>query len=105
VAAVDMGRVVNPRHAAVQIESGIVFGLSAALHQRITFREGRVVQSNFHDFPLLRQSEMPQVDVHLLDSTEPPGGAGEPGTPPIFPAVANALLALTGEPVTSLPLA
>jgi isoquinoline 1-oxidoreductase subunit beta len=105
VAAVDMGRVVNPRHAAVQIESGIVFGLSAALHQRITFREGRVQQGNFHDFPLLRQSEMPTVEVHLVESDAPPGGAGEPGTPPIFPAVANALLALTGEPVTTMPLA
>lgn len=105
VAAVDMGLVVNPRHAAVQIESGIVFGLSAALHQRITFKEGRVQQSNFHDFPMLRQSEMPKVEVHLLESLGPPGGAGEPGTPPIAPAVANALLALTGEAVTTLPFA
>jgi isoquinoline 1-oxidoreductase subunit beta len=105
VAAVDMGRVVNPRHARTQIESGIVFGLSAALHQAITFKDGRVEQSNFHDFPLLRQSEMPQVDVHLVDSSEAPGGAGEPGTPPIAPAVANALLALTGRPTTSLPFA
>ena len=103
VAAVDMGRVVNPRHAKAQIESGIVFGLSAALHQGITFREGQVQQSNFHDFPLLRQSEMPKVEVHVLVSEEDPGGAGEPGTPPIAPAVANALLALTGKPVTRLP--
>jgi isoquinoline 1-oxidoreductase subunit beta len=103
VAAVDMGRVVNPRHAAVQIESGIVFGLAAALHQRITFKAGSVEQSNFHDFPLLRQSEMPQVDVHLVESSEPPGGAGEPGTPPIAPAVANALLALTGRATTTQP--
>lgn len=103
VAAVDMGRVVNPRHAKVQIESGIVFGLAAALHQAITFKEGRVQQSNFHDFPLLRQSEMPKIEVHLLTSESEPGGAGEPGTPPIAPAVANALLALTGKPITRLP--
>ncbi len=103
VAAVDMGRIVNPRHAKTQIESGIVFGLSAALHQGITFREGQVQQSNFHDFPLLRQSEMPKVEVHILVSEEDPGGAGEPGTPPIAPAVANALLVLTGKPVTRLP--
>jgi isoquinoline 1-oxidoreductase subunit beta len=103
VAAADLGRVVNPRHARTQIESGIVFGLSAALHQRISFAGGRVQQSNFHDYPLLRQGEMPAVEVHLLDSEDPPGGAGEPGTPPIAPAVANALLALTGAPTTSLP--
>lgn len=103
VAAVDMGRVINPRHARVQIESGIVFGLSAALHQQITLREGRVEQSNFHDYPMLRQSEMPVIEVHLISSEEPPGGAGEPGTPPIAPAVANALLALTGQPTRRLP--
>ncbi|MCK7593290.1 xanthine dehydrogenase family protein molybdopterin-binding subunit [Pseudomarimonas salicorniae] len=103
-AVADMGRVINPRHARVQIESGIVFGLSAALHQQITFAEGRVQQSNFHDFPLLRQSEMPRIEVHLVDSAEAPGGAGEPGTPPIAAALANALLALTGKPVRSLPV-
>lgn len=104
-AVADMGRVVNPRHAKVQIESGIVFGLAAALHQQITFKEGRVQQSNFHDYPLLRQSEMPLIDVHLMANEEAPGGAGEPGTPPIAPAVANALLALTGKPTTRLPFA
>ena len=102
-AVADMGRVVNPRHASVQIESGIIFGLGAALHQRITFAEGRVQQSNFHDYPLLRQSEMPQIEVYLMPNEEAPGGAGEPGTPPIAPAVANALLALTGKPTTRLP--
>lgn len=102
-AVADMGRVVNPRHAKVQIESGIVFGLGAALHQQITFKEGRVQQSNFHDYPMLRQNEMPLIDVHLMANEEAPGGAGEPGTPPIAPAVANALLALTGKPTTRLP--
>jgi isoquinoline 1-oxidoreductase beta subunit len=103
VAVADMGRVINPLHAKAQIESGIVFGLSAALHQQITFKEGRVQQSNFHDYPLLRQNEMPLVDVHLVESENAPGGAGEPGTPPIAPAVANALLVLTGKATTSLP--
>jgi isoquinoline 1-oxidoreductase subunit beta len=105
VAVADMGRVINPRHAAVQIESGVIFGLSAALHQQITFQDGRVQQSNFHDFPMLRQSELPRIEVHLIESSEKPGGAGEPGTPPIAPAVANALLALTGQPTTRLPYA
>lgn len=105
VAVADMGRVVNPRHAAVQIESGIVDGLAAALHQSITFADGRPQQGNFNDYPLLRQSEMPRVDVHLVESSEEPGGAGEPGTPPLPPALANAVFALTGEPVTRLPFA
>ncbi len=105
VAVADMGRVVNPRHAKVQIESGIVFGLAAALHQQITFKDGRVQQGNFHDYPLLRQSEMPKVEVHLVVSEADPGGAGEPGTPPIAPAVANAVLALSGRPTTRLPFA
>lgn len=105
VAVADMGRVINPRHARVQIESGVIFGLSAALHQQITVKEGRVQQGNFHDYPMLRQSELPRIEVHLIDSTEKPGGAGEPGTPPIAPAVANALLALTGKPTTRLPYA
>jgi isoquinoline 1-oxidoreductase beta subunit len=103
VAAVDMGRVVNPLHAKSQIEGGIVFGLAAALHQQISFKDGRVQQSNFHDYPLLRQREMPEVEVHLVESQADPGGAGEPGTPPIAPAVANALLSLTGKATTRLP--
>lgn len=104
VAAVDMGRVANPLHAKGQIEGGIVFGLAAALHQQISFKDGRVQQSNFHDYPLLRQREMPQIEVHLVDSEADPGGAGEPGTPPIAPAVANALSALMGKATTRLPL-
>jgi len=105
VAVADMGRVVNPRHAKAQIEGGLVYGLSAALHQQITLQAGRVQQSNFHDYPMLRQREMPTVEVHLVDSGNDPGGAGEPGTPPIAPAVANALLALTGKATTRLPFA
>jgi isoquinoline 1-oxidoreductase beta subunit len=103
VCAVDCGVVVNPDVVRAQMEGGIGFGLSAALHGRITFDKGAVVQSNFHDFQTLRINEMPRVEVHIVPSTEKPTGVGEPGVPPIAPAVANALFALTGKPVASLP--
>ena len=104
VCAVDCGLAVNPDVVRAQMEGGIGFGLSAALYGRITLEKGAVVQSNFHDYPMLRISEMPQVEVHIVPSTEKPTGVGEPGVPPIAPAVANALLALTGKPITRLPL-
>lgn len=104
VAAVDCGTVVNPDIVRAQVESAIVYGLTAALHGEITIEGGRVVQSNFHDYPMLRMSEMPVVEVHLVASTEAPTGIGEPGTPPIAPAVANAVYALTGQRVRSLPI-
>lgn len=104
VAAVDCGTVVNPDIVRAQVESAIVFGLTAALHGEITIEGGRVVQSNFHDYPMLRINEMPVIEVHLVPSTEAPTGIGEPGTPPIAPAVANALHALTGQRVRSLPI-
>jgi isoquinoline 1-oxidoreductase beta subunit len=103
VAAVDCGMTVNPAIIERQIEGGIVFGLSAALYGKITFKDGRVEQGNFHDYPLLRSNEMPKVEVHIVASTEKPGGIGEPGTPPIAPAVANALFAATGKRLRSLP--
>jgi isoquinoline 1-oxidoreductase beta subunit len=102
--AVDCGIAVNPIGIAAQMESGVAFGLAAALHSRLDFREGRVQQSNFHDYVVLRLDEMPQVDVHIVPSTEKPGGVGEPGTPPIAPAVANAVAALTGQRLRELPL-
>jgi len=102
--AIDCGIVVNPDTVVAQMESGIVYGLTAALRGEITVRNGRVEQSNFTDYPLLRLDEMPQIDVHLVSSIEPPGGVGEPGTPPIAPAVANAVFALTGNPVRKLPI-
>ena len=102
--AIDCGIAVNPLTIAAQMESGIAFGLGAALHGAITFKDGRVQQSNFDDYPVLRLPEMPAVDVHIVPSTERPGGVGEPGTPPIAPAVANALAALTGKPLHELPL-
>jgi isoquinoline 1-oxidoreductase beta subunit len=104
VCAVDCGRTVNPDIIAAQMESGIVFGLSAALYGAITLKEGRVEQSNFDDYPLLRISEMPRVEVHIVPSREEPGGVGEPGVPPIAPAVANAIFAATGKRIRRLPI-
>ena len=103
-AAVDCGICVNPLGVRAQIESAVVFGLSAALHSELTMKAGRVVESNFHDYRVLRLHEMPQVEVHIVDSREKSGGAGEPGTPPIAPAVANAVFALTGKRLRRLPL-
>ena len=102
--AVHCGLLINPRIAAAQIEGGALFGLSAALHESVTIREGAVVQSNFHDYRLLRMGEAPPVEVHFLPSVSPPTGVGEPGTPPIAPAVANALFAATGRRERRLPL-
>ena len=87
VAAVACGRYVNPETIRAQIEGGIVNGLSAALKGEITIANGRVEQSNFSDFDLLRINETPQTEVHMVQSTDGPGGIGEPGTPPIAPAL------------------
>jgi len=103
VAAVDCGMVVNPDGVRQQIESAVVYGLSAALHGAITLENGRVIQSNFNDYMPLRFSEMPQVETYILPSNEEPSGIGEPGTPPIAPAVANAVFALTGKRLRRMP--
>jgi isoquinoline 1-oxidoreductase subunit beta len=86
------------------MESGIGFGLGAALHSKLSFKDGRVQQSNFHDYQVLRLDEMPVVEVHIVPSTDKMGGVGEPGVPPIAPAVANAVAALTGQRLRELPL-
>jgi isoquinoline 1-oxidoreductase beta subunit len=104
VCAVDCGKYVNPEIIRAQMESGIVFGLSAALHGAITLKNGRVEQSNFHDYEILRLNEMPEVEVHIVESTEKPGGIGEPGVPPIAPAVANAVFTATGARIRQLPM-
>ncbi|GFE59766.1 xanthine dehydrogenase family protein molybdopterin-binding subunit [Geobacter sp. AOG2] len=104
VCAIDCGRIVNPDTIAAQMESGIVFGLSAALYGAITLKNGRVEQGNFDTYPLVRMQGSPLVEVHIIPSDEPPGGVGEPGVPPIAPAVANALFAATGARIRSLPL-
>jgi isoquinoline 1-oxidoreductase beta subunit len=104
VCAIDCGIAVNPATIEAQIESGIAFGLGATLASAITFKDGRVQESNFDDYKVLRLPDMPKVEVHIVPSRERPGGVGEPGTPPIAPAVANAVAALTGQRLRELPL-
>ena len=104
VCAVDCGIVVNPDNARAQAEGAIGFGLSAALHGAITLKDGVVEQSNFHEYVPLRINEMPRVEVHFVPSTEKPTGMGEPGVPPVAPAVANAIAAATGKRVRRLPI-
>jgi isoquinoline 1-oxidoreductase beta subunit len=103
VCAVDCGIAINPSVIRAQMEGGIGFGLSAALHGEITLREGQVEQSNFTDYPVLRINEMPHIEVHIVPSAEAPTGVGEPGTPVVAPAVANALFAATGQRLRQLP--
>lgn len=104
VAVVDCGLVVNPLGVEAQVEGGIAFGLSAALGGEITVREGRVVQSGYADYPLLRLDQMPEVEIHLVPSDAHPSGMGEPPVPPAAPAVTNAIFAATGRRVRRLPL-
>lgn len=104
VCAVDCGPVVNPDTVRAQMEGGIVFGLSATLHGEITFENGRVRQRNFHDYPVLRMHEMPEIEAHIVPSEDKMGGVGEPGVPPVAPAVANAVFALTGKRLRHLPI-
>ena len=103
VAAVDCGIAINPDTIRAQVEGSVAFALSAALHGEITLQEGRVVQSNFHDYAPLRLNEMPRVEVHIVPSAANPTGIGEPGVPPVAPAVANAIAAATGIWLTRLP--
>jgi len=102
--AVDCGQVVNPAIIAAQMESAINYGLTAALYGEINIENGRVVQGNFDTYPMLRMDEAPDVEVVLAPSGDAPGGVGEPGLPPIAPAVTNAIYALTGERVRKLPI-
>ena len=104
VCAVDCGTVVNPDIVKAQIESGVVYGISAALWGQVTLKNGRVEQSNFHDYRALRMNEAPRIEVHLVRSSEKPGGIGEPGTAVTAPALANAIYAATGKRLRKLPL-
>jgi len=104
VCAVGCGGVVHPGLVESQMESGVIYGLSAALKSEITIERGRVAQSNFHDYPMLTIAECPVIEVHLGPGAEPVGGIGEPGLPPTAPAVANAIFAATGKPVRRLPI-
>jgi isoquinoline 1-oxidoreductase beta subunit len=104
VCVVDCGQMINPRIVESQIESGIVFGLSAALWGEVTIAAGRVQQTNFNNYRLVRGNEMPEIDVHLVDSSEPPGGIGEPAVALVAPAICNAIFAATGKRIRSLPI-
>ena len=102
--AVDCGTVINPSIAKTQISSGIIYGLSATLKSKITVKNGRIVQSNFDDFDVIRMDETPKINVYFVESDEPPTGLGEPGLPPIAPAVTNAVYAATGKRFRDLPI-
>src|SRR5262245_47138005 len=104
VCAVDCGTIINPDTVKAQIEGGIVFGISGALWGEITFKNGRVEQSNFHDYRVLRMNQAPQIEVYLVRNLEKPGGMGEPGTATTAPALANAVFAATGKRIRQLPL-
>jgi len=104
VCAVDCGLVINPDTVKAQMEGGIIFGLTAALKTEITLKDGRVEQGNFHDYQMLRIFESPEIEVHLVPSMENPTGVGEPGVPPVAPALVNAIFAATGKRVRRLPI-
>ncbi len=103
--AVDCGQVVNPDTVKAQMEGATIFGLTAALHGAITVKDGVVQQGNFHDYPMLRIAEAPRTEVRIMASDEPPTGVGEPGVPPVAPALCNAIFAATGRRIRDLPLA
>jgi len=104
VAVIDAGYAISPDGMKAQIESGIIYGLSAALYGEITIKDGAVAESNFHDYPTVRMSKAPVIETHIINSGEAMGGAGEPGTPPIAPALANAIFNATGERIRQLPV-
>ncbi|MES1149022.1 MAG: molybdopterin cofactor-binding domain-containing protein, partial [Bradyrhizobium guangdongense] len=104
VCAVDCGTVVNPNTVQAQIQSGVMFGVTAALYGEITLKNGRVEQGNFDTYQMLRINEAPAVEVHLVKSAEPPGGMGEAGTSGIVPAIANAVFAASGKRLRKMPI-
>jgi len=104
VCAVDCGTVVNPDTVRAQIQGAIIFGITAALHGEITLKDGRVQQSNFHDYQMLRMDEAPAIEVYIIQNAEPPGGMGEAGTSAIVPAITNAIFAVTGKRLRTLPV-
>ena len=103
VVAIDCGQVINPDMVAAQMEGGVVFGLTSALYDEITIENGAVRQTNFDNYPMMRITDMPRVEVHIVPSHETPGGIGEPGVPCAAPAVANAIFAATGKRLRRLP--
>jgi isoquinoline 1-oxidoreductase beta subunit len=104
IAVMDAGRVINPDRVKSQLEGAIIFGLSLATMGEITFKDGKVEQSNFHDYPLLRMPQSPQIDTYIIESIAKPAGVGEPGVPPVAPSLTNAIFAATGIRYRDLPL-
>jgi isoquinoline 1-oxidoreductase beta subunit len=104
VVAADLGKVINPNIVRQQLEGSIIYGLGAVLYGEITLKDGRVQQSNFHDYPVVRMPESPKIEMHIVDSNEKPAGIGEPGTALVGPTVANAVFAATGKRLRKLPL-
>ena len=104
VCAVDCGTVVNPDTVQAQVQSGIIFGATAALYGEITLKDGRVEQSNFDTYQMLRMNEAPAIEVYIVSSQEPPGGIGETGTSAVVPAIANAIFAATGKRLRKMPV-
>ena len=101
---INCGQVVNPRIVESQMQSGIVYGLTAALYGEISLKDGKIVQSNFPNYEMVKMNTMPEVIVGIVDTDDYPGGVGEPGTPPIAPALTNAIFAATGERIRSLAI-
>ena len=104
VCAVDCGIVVNPDTVRAQVQSAVMFGITAALYGKISLKDGRVEQANFDTYQVLRLNEAPAVEVHIVQSSERPGGMGEAGTSAIVPAVTNAIFAATGKRLRKLPV-
>jgi isoquinoline 1-oxidoreductase beta subunit len=104
VCAVDCGSVVNPDTIEAQVQGAVIFGISAALHGEITLKNGRVEQSNFDDYQVVRINDAPAIEVHIVRNNEAPGGMGEPGTSAIMPAIANAIFSATGQRIRKLPV-
>jgi CO/xanthine dehydrogenase Mo-binding subunit len=102
--AVDCGTIINPAIVKAQISSAIIYGLSATLKSKITIKNGRVAQNNFDDFEVIRMNEAPKIHIYLTESDAQPKGVGEPGLPPIAPAVVNAVYAATGNRIRELPI-
>jgi isoquinoline 1-oxidoreductase beta subunit len=104
VCAIDCGTYVNPGIIEAQAHSGVVFGMQMAFYGELTFSNGRLNESNFHDYPMVRMNECPAIEVHVVKNNEKSGGIGEPGVPCTAPAIANAILAATGKRIRRLPI-
>jgi isoquinoline 1-oxidoreductase beta subunit len=104
VCAVDCGAVVNPNIVEAQIQGAVIFGVTAALYGEITLKNGRVEQTNFDSYRILRMDEAPTIEVHIVRSSDPPGGMGECGTSAVVPAIANAIFAATGKRLRKMPV-